>query len=250
MLNSYIICGTPRTGSTLLCDLLEKTGRAGLPDSFYGRAFRDEWAKEWGLPGRDKMDAAAYEKVYLDAAIARGKGETPVFGLRLMRENVEDLSMALNLVYPGFATDVARFERAFGAVLYIHLSRADKLAQAVSYIKARQTGLWHVAPDGKEIERLGAPGESRYDFRQIEAEVEKLEAYDAGWETWFAEQGIIPHRVGYEAMTLDPAAVVIGICAELGVQPPPRTEIVPGVARLSDRTNEEWMSRYRAGDRG
>lgn len=248
MFDSYIICGTPRTGSTLLCNLLEKTGHAGRPDSFYGSAFRNDWAREWGLPAQGTMDPAAYERLYLDAARRRGKGETPIFGLRLMRENVEDLSAALDLVFPGLASVKARLERAFGRILYIHLSRSDKLAQAVSYIKARQTGLWHVAPDGTEIERLGEPGEPRYDHALIKAELAKLEAYDAGWETWFAKQRIEPHRISYEAMTHDPASTVMTICNALGVQVPERADVVPGVAKLSDATNEEWIRRYRTGE--
>ena len=35
---------------------------------------------------------------------------------------------------------------------YLHLSREDKLAQAVSDLKAEQSGLWHVFTDGSERE--------------------------------------------------------------------------------------------------
>ena len=55
MLDGYIICGTPRTGSTLLCNLLASTKKTGNPDSFYGRKFMPAWAEEWRLPGRDTM---------------------------------------------------------------------------------------------------------------------------------------------------------------------------------------------------
>lgn len=37
MLDGYIICATPRTGSTLLRDLLASTRAAGGPDSFFMR---------------------------------------------------------------------------------------------------------------------------------------------------------------------------------------------------------------------
>ena len=33
--NSYIICSTPRTGSTLLCSLLRATNVAGIPESYF-----------------------------------------------------------------------------------------------------------------------------------------------------------------------------------------------------------------------
>ena len=46
MFDAYIICGTPRTGSTLLCKLLASTGTSGDPHSFYRRQDLPEWAEE------------------------------------------------------------------------------------------------------------------------------------------------------------------------------------------------------------
>lgn len=45
-----ILCGTPRSGSTLLCGLLTAAGRMGAPDSFFRRQILTWWAQEWGLP--------------------------------------------------------------------------------------------------------------------------------------------------------------------------------------------------------
>ncbi|WP_246682224.1 Stf0 family sulfotransferase [Mesorhizobium sp. B3-2-1] len=50
MFDGYIICGTPRTGSTLLCKLLAATGTTADPHSFYRRQDVSEWAEDWGLP--------------------------------------------------------------------------------------------------------------------------------------------------------------------------------------------------------
>lgn len=245
MFDAYIICGTPRTGSTLLCDLLTSTGRTGAPHSFYRRQDILEWAEEWKLPGRGTMSALDFDIAYLNAAIAAGKGGTGIFGLRLMRENLGELSAILDRIHPGLSSDKARFEKAFGRVLYMHLSREDKLAQAVSLIKAEQTGLWHIAPDGTEIERVGQPAEPRYDFQRIRGQVGELEAYDSAWNIWFAQQGIAPLRIGYERLAADPAAMLTSICEALGVQPPSADDIRPGVAKLSDSTSLDWIRRYR-----
>ncbi|MEZ2333344.1 Stf0 family sulfotransferase [Mesorhizobium sp. RCC_202] len=245
MFDAYVICGTPRTGSTLLCDLLTSTKRMGEPHSFYRRQNIMEWAEDWGLPASHTMSELDFNVGYLEAAIAAGKGGTDIFGLRLMRENLDELSAILDQIYPGFASDKARFGKAFGRTLYMHLSREDKLAQAVSLIKAEQTGLWHVAPDGTEIERVGPPGEPRYDFRRIKDMVGELEAYDTAWNTWFAEQEIEPLRIGYEYLSRDPAATLIAICETLGVQSPNADDVKPGVAKLSDATSLDWMRRYR-----
>jgi LPS sulfotransferase NodH len=245
MLDGYIICGTPRTGSTLLCGLLASTKTAGNPHSFYRRQNIAEWAEEWLLPHPDTMSAHAFDVAYLEAAIRAGKGGTDVFGLRLMRENLDELSAILDRIFPSLPSDKARFEKAFGRVLYIHLSREDKLAQAVSLIKAEQTGLWHIAPDGTEIERVAPPQEPRYDFERIQHELGELEAYDADWNAWFTGQEIVPLRVGYERLSADPAAALASICDALGVTPPNVANVKPGVAKLSDATSLDWMRRYR-----
>lgn len=46
----YILCGTPRSGSTLLCGLLNAAGQMGAPDSVFRRQILSRWAREWGLP--------------------------------------------------------------------------------------------------------------------------------------------------------------------------------------------------------
>lgn len=243
--DAYIICGTPRTGSTLLCDLLTSTGRAGAPDSFFGRQFIPWWAEQWGLPSAETLGEPEFSKVYLDAATRVGKGGTGMFGLRLMRENVDDLDGFIERVFPGFAPGRARFERAFGKVCYVHLFREDKLAQAVSLVKAEQTGLWHVAPDGTEIERLAPPREPVYDFGRLRRQVEELEGYDRAWNPWFKAQGVTPLRVGYESLAADPAGTLIRICGGLGIDAPDAADVRPGVAKLSDAVSEDWMRRYR-----
>src|SRR5207245_1162163 len=43
---SYLICATPRSGSTLLCEALTNTGLAGRPEEFF------QACKETGLPRR------------------------------------------------------------------------------------------------------------------------------------------------------------------------------------------------------
>jgi LPS sulfotransferase NodH len=44
-IDSYLICATtPRTGSSLLCGLLDSTGIAGHPESYFRRQDEREWA--------------------------------------------------------------------------------------------------------------------------------------------------------------------------------------------------------------
>ena len=151
-ISSYIIAATPRSGSTLLCDLLSGTGIAGQPHSYYRREDILDYARTWGVSSPDVIGDEAFERTYLEAVRRAGAAQTGIFGLRLMWSSVAELSARLSAIHPDRLDDSVRFELAFGKPLYIHLSRRDKVAQAVSLLKAKQSGLWHRAADGTERE--------------------------------------------------------------------------------------------------
>ncbi|NDW45875.1 Stf0 family sulfotransferase [Ruegeria sp. PrR005] len=242
---AYILCGTPRSGSTLLCGYLTDTGVAGQPDSFFRTQSIDWWAEHWGLPSALRPGTDAFLGAYLAAAIAEGRGDTPVFGLRLMRENLGDMSAALDRLFPGLPTDAARIDAAFGPTRYLHLRRRDKLAQAISLVRAEQSGLWHVAPDGTEVERLAPHRDPVYDFDAIDREVKALEAYEQGWTDWFAAQRIVPLAFHYEDLADTPERVLSAILDHIGQDPAKARGLEPTVARLSDGLSAEWAARYR-----
>lgn len=248
--DSYVICCTPRTGSTLLCDLLSAIGIAGEPDSFFMQDVDPIWSKQWGLPPSEGKGTVHHSSAYLEAAISAGRGVSRIFGLRLMRKNLPDLMAMIDQVYPGRTSDKERLQAAFGRVLYIHLSRRDKLSQAISMVKAEQTGLWHIAPDGSELERLAAPKAPEYDFARLRAKLDELERYDNQWVTWFSEQQIEPHMLTYETLSEHPDAAVRAICEEIGIHHPSPGTLVPGVAKLADTISLEWDARFRSDTAG
>ena len=63
---SYMICATPRSGSTLLCEALRNTGLAGYPDEYFGPMHVDRWNEKWGTSS---------EKDYLEMVLQYGKGD-------------------------------------------------------------------------------------------------------------------------------------------------------------------------------
>jgi LPS sulfotransferase NodH len=244
-MDGYILCATPRTGSTLLCDLLAGVPGAGAPDSFFMENPGAEWEQAWGLPGSEGLTPEARARAHLQAARAAGRGDGGLFGLRLMRRDVPRLMGMIDLVHPGQPDDRSRLRAAFGEVLCIHLRREDRLAQAVSLVKAEQTGLWHIAPDGREVERLAPARPPVYDRARIAGVLAELEDFDRAWDEWFAAQGIEPLRISYERLAEAPGLVLGEICGRLGLAAP--GPVQPGVGRLADAVSADWMRRYRDG---
>lgn len=245
--DSYVICTAPRSGSTLLCKLLTVTRVAGRPASYFHRPAVEDWQQRLGIV----PDAGATERAALDAvfraAIREGNAGTGVFGLRLQAHSLKFFLPRLAELCPEAAGDVARFRQVFGETLFVYLQRADKLAQAVSYLKAEQTGLWHVAADGSELERLAPHRDPAYDREAIRAVIETMEGHDRAWEDWFAREGVRPLRISYDALSSDPLGVLRGVLERLGLESEAACGVVPGVRKLADETSRNWVERYRSG---
>jgi len=244
--DSYVICTSPRSGSTLLCRLLAATGVAGNPDSHFHRPAIAHWLADLGVTPEPALSERALLQLAFQAAIAEGTRGTGIFGLRLQRHSFDFFSEKLAVLHPGLADDLARFHAAFGRTLFLHLTRQDKVAQAVSYVKAEQTGLWHRAPDGTELERLSPPREPVYDAAVIRAHLEEVTAHDIQWRRWFAASGLEPLRITYEGLAADPLAALRRVLDRLGLGRAAADGVEPGVAKLADDTNRDWVARFRA----
>ena len=243
--SSYVICGSPRSGSTLLCEMLAATGVAGRPNSFFRVQSIMHWAERWGVPHAGGVDDAEFDRAYLAAMQREGAAGTDVFGLRLMWVSVAEASRRLDRVFGATADIAERLEQAFGPTLYIHLSRRDKAAQAVSLLKAEQSGLWHLSADGTVFEGAAAPAPTAYDAGRLAAILRERQGDDAAWADFFAARRIEPVRLVYETMTADPRLALASILGALGRDPGIARTIPVGTAKMADATNAAWAERLR-----
>lgn len=147
-------------------------------------------------------------------------------------------------LHPDHPNDLSRLQAAFGNTRFIHLTRQDKLAQAISLVRAQQSGLWHKAPDGREIERVKAPEAEHYDPAAIQAGVDEFTGYDQDWQDWFAAQNIRPHRISYEGLSEDPVDTLRDTLRFLDLPIQATDGIRPGVAKLADARSQDWYERF------
>ena len=227
----YLLCGTPRTGSTLLCGLLASTGVAGRPESYFRAPDEQTWARRFGLPA-----GPVDPRLFARAALAAGSTPNGVFAARVMWGTVPRIVDGLD---PGPRTrrDLEVMEGAFGPLRLVHVRREDVVGQAVSWVRAEQTGYW------QEGDRAAA--EPRLDLAAIDELVRTITEHDTAWAGWFAEQGAVPYRVTYEQVTADPGRAVLGLLDHLGIEPPAGWRPAPRQRRQADATSAAWVHAYR-----
>jgi len=238
--DSYLICATPRTGSSLLCGLLDSTGVAGHPESWFRCQDELEFAARWGIA--DASEGTFGYSDYFRAAAAAGSTANGVFAARIMWGTMDEVTAHLAPVYPGHAGSAAGLlSAAFGRTRFVYLRRGDVVAQAVSLLRAEQTGVWFETADERQ-EPTAEPG---FDFGQARDLVRQIENENAAWEAWFTAEGIQPYRVLYEELDADPVGIASGVLSFLGLDLPPGREITVRHKRLADGLNARWIESYR-----
>ena len=187
-----------------------------------------------------------YGADYVARAIKSGENGTGIFGMRMMWDSVEPLLTRLAALN-GPMPDLPQLTDQFGSLKFIHLSRADKIAQAVSLSIAEQTGLWHRKADGTILEQTRELRDHVYDQALIARELDGLQKEADGWSNWFAKNAIEPHRVSYEDLSEAPQDQLAAILTHIGLNAKIAQTIQPGTAKLANQTNLDWTKRFRAG---
>ena len=240
---SLLVCATPRSGSTLLCALLEGTGVAGRPQEFFERLSRS------GLPRQPREyfegveDAELLELLAptdpgapdpsdpIPGALEEGTTDNGAFAAKLMWTHLFDLADRL-----GRPPDAALLADRFPALHYVHVTRGDKVSQAVSLWRAVQTRAWRAGAVQEE-------GEAVYHAGGIGHLARHLEEQDDAWRAWFAEHGVAPLTIAYEDLAADTHAATAAVLEHLGVGPAEISD--PPLRRQGDDRSARWAERYR-----
>lgn len=226
----------------MLCRMLGATGVARKPGSHFYKPSLEAWMRAHGVEAggyNSREDALA--AVLAAARDTAGRGH---YGLRLQQGSLPYLMTQLKLLFPGETSEVARLEAAFGPIAFVYLHRQDTLAQAISRVIAEQTGLWHRGADGTELERRAPPREPVYDAAAIARHLDDLRAQKSAWATWFADEGVTPLRLTYEALAQDPQGALAQVLAWIGLDPALSRDVAVPTARLADARSDAWASRF------
>jgi trehalose 2-sulfotransferase len=225
---SIFVCGTPRAGTSLLTGLVKSTNVAGRPEEYFWR---------FELPSRKARWNLASSAEHIAAAIRAGTTANGIFGAKLMWGYFGDFIEQLRAA-GGRGSEYELIESFFANPRFVFIRRDDIVAQAVSWAKAIQTGIWydHVHP---------GPGDpASFDFEQIDALAREARDHNDAWTRWFAANDIDVAEVVYEELSAAPATTARAVLEFLGIEASEDLVIEAQTRRQADQLNQAWVDEY------
>jgi trehalose 2-sulfotransferase len=272
---SYLICATPRSGSTLLCAALDDTGIAGHPEEHFEvlletgqrRQPRDYFQRSndpevWALlddpefrdvlgeyggryaehpAQRDPHWSPPDFQKLVARAVEKGTSENGVLGTKIMWAYFRDF---VRLARRRGLQD-ARPCEVPAAVLpnlrrFVWMRRDDTTRQAVSLWKALQTQQWRKDSD----EELGGRG-LRFSYAAVNHLKLRIDEHNAAWQSYFQSCGVEPLKVRYEDLVEDYENTVMWLLEGIGISVPEGFAVeAPKMRRQADDLSEEWVRLY------
>lgn len=226
----YLICTNPHSGSNLLCSFLTSTKEAGEPREYLCPHQIAEHGPETSS-GLSTIEGhhSRFQRYYDGVRAAYTSGGR--FG------NKVHLHQMLWARDRGFDLPANMPQR------FINLTRADVLVEAISFVRASQTGAW--------ISTKSEQREPAFEAAAITRAIRFMRQQDEKWEQFFEKAGIEPYRMAYETLVADMESELAGLLRFLGIE-----HDAERVARVVERTtsvhrkqrdgvSQEWRDSYR-----
>jgi LPS sulfotransferase NodH len=237
-----VLCTLPRSGSWLLADLVEQSGLAGEPDEY----FRPDRFEKW----KARTDDEPYGR-FIFQTVANTASPNGVFGVKFHWYQLEwfiGQLRTLELSEPD-ASPADLISQWVPGPRYVHLSRQDRVRQAISWYRATYSDLWFERFEEKPGARprlyRPLPAPPVPDWGHVRFLEQALIEDDSRWQEFFETQGIDALDVGYERLVEAPQETIEQILRHVGV---PTADTVPPIRmrlkKLADDETERLADAY------
>lgn len=212
---TIMLATIPRTGSTYLCLRMWSEGVFGAPLEYLNSNFNSSVRR---------LSRGTLSEHWRQVKRMR---QTPngVFSYKMFVANyylIKDFD-------PDFLQEIA-------PSYVVYLTREDKVAQAISFARAIQTGLWFAGADCPQPE---------YCFEAIHEQEKSIADQEATWEAIFNLTGTAPFRITYEQVLVDCESVIEGLANFVGEPRDGDQRIeLPSIQKQADFRSENWRCRY------
>ena len=207
---SCVICTMPRSGSNLLSYALEDTGLAGRPREYFGSRNETGYAEEWGLPRRYSL------RSYLKKLAAESMTPNGVWGAHIHLFDFLDVIGRAGEEFGETLSERELLETCFPNPRCIFIRRADRVRQAISWLRAADSGQWLRLRGEPVSDRM-----ARLDINldQVDEWIQVFSEQESKWREFFARNNLPAHEVVYEDLVSDYQTTVLGVLDYLGLMP-------------------------------
>ena len=220
----YLLCSSPRCGSTLLGEMLYETGVAGDPLEYLNGNYIASYLHQRGLAVKIPVEE------YLRDIERRRTSVNGYFGIQIhFTHFIKSIGQNLDLA--------AAFLKGQDRVVL--LRRRDKIAQAVSLYRATRTGIY----SSRDVELLTEAEKGLADDQAVAFDpiviakiLQNIIWQDSGWKSWLDDHGIPHIAMYYEDFTADYLGQSTAVLEYLGLPCQPADVPPQQLVRLgSDR---------------
>ena len=214
---TIIIASTPRSGSHMLGHSMIETGSLGVPFEYGNPANLRCWKE---------MTGADEPADILRAIVRRRTTSNGVFAIKLHFSHlcgIGGLDKCLEL---------------FPSPYFVRIFRSDIAKQAVSLLRARQTGIWISGQEGNG-------GTASYNAGAISRAIREIVTDNAKWDLALRKRNIDPLRLEFDKVAQDVGTSLKAISDFASVP----LATVPHVAPTRKQSNDEageWLEHYLA----
>lgn len=211
-----ILLSTPRSGSTLLCELIRENHGYTAHEYFQPFQYMPLLADRWNCHSDGTIDGAAYIR-----ALRRHRThKNGWLGINLHGNHL-----------PYFSS----IERYLGdlRVHYVRLRREDQIAQAVSFEIAMQSRRWSNHFDSK--------AQAKYSFRRTLRMLEVIRNQNTVIQSFLAERRVPYRDLTYECLVARPEETLRSLP---GIPPDHLLSVTPRLCRQANGQSEEWTRKF------
>ncbi|MEZ5825128.1 MAG: Stf0 family sulfotransferase [Geminicoccaceae bacterium] len=216
MAKGIIILSEARSGSEWLGSLTNRTGKLGQSHEWFNPSIYDE-------PKRNKWNADRF----IDGVLDKASTANRFFSIKLFPEQLFQF-------FRTYRIDPIRAIRARNDVRFLVLERRDRLRQAVSLVRATQTGQWTSA--------YPRTGDTAYDFGAICQAWLRIGRSVTFWRDYRDLEGIEAHAFVYEDLASDPMPWIDAYLDHSGEKPDISLQTELRVQQ--DAETRGWMERF------
>jgi len=218
---SYVVLAEMRSGGSLICDLLFHR-KAGVPIEYLNPNYRKDLCSRLKIP-----NDVCYLDEYVRAIQNLRTSSNGYFGIHCLFRDLSEMGspeVAVNFL--------SRFDRV------VILTRKGRLAQAISVMRAQQTGRWE---SGLAASKFGL---ERFDTLAISAQVYHALQRNRLVHALLAKVDRPKLFLDYESILDSLESVWSDVQRFVELEPVPASDLGSAMRRQADSQSEEFACRY------